>query len=30
MLLKNKKGLIFDGDNADLVRKSAIRTKGSH
>ena len=30
MLLKNKKNLIFDGVNADLVRKSAIRTKGSH
>ena len=30
MLLENKKGLIFDGANADLVRKSAIRTKGSH
>ena len=30
MLLKNKKSLIFDGANPDLVRKSAIRTKGSH
>ena len=30
MVLKNKKGLIFDEVNADLVRKSAIRTKGSH
>ena len=30
MLLKNKKSLIFDGVNADLVRKSAIRTKSSH
>ena len=29
-LLKNKKGLIFDGANPDLVRKSAIRTKCSH
>ena len=29
MLLKNKKSLIFDGVNADLVRKSAIRTEGS-
>ena len=29
MLLKNKESLIFDGVNADLVRKSAIRTKGS-
>ena len=30
MLLRNKKSLIFDGVNADLVRKSATRTKGSH
>ena len=30
MFLKNKKSLIFDGVNADLVRKSAIRTKSSH
>ena len=30
MLLKNKKSLIFDGVNADLVRKNAIGTKGSH
>ena len=30
MLLKNKKSLIFDGVNADLVRKNAIGTKSSH
>ena len=30
MLLKNKNSLIFDGVNADLVRKNAIGTKGSH
>ena len=30
MLLKNEKSLITDGGNADLVRKNAIGTKGSH
>ena len=30
MLLKNKNSLIFEGVNADLVRKNAIGTKGSH
>ena len=30
MLLKNKKSLIFHGVKADLVRKNAIVTKGSH
>ena len=29
-LLKNQKSIIFDGVHADLVRKCAIRTKGSH